>query len=57
MITRINGLLSCQECGASVTEDMTDLHLQWHKEINDAFSGAVLLIKDLSERLGERHTE
>jgi hypothetical protein len=37
MLTRINGLLSCEECGASVSEEMADLHLSWHQEMNMAF--------------------
>lgn len=57
MITRINGLLSCEECGASVAENMADHHLAWHKQINDAFAGAVMLIQELRKALGIGQTE
>lgn len=55
MLTRINGLLSCEECGASVTEEMAEHHLAWHKMINDAFNGTAMLLLELRKALVEGH--
>lgn len=58
MLTRLNGLLSCDECGATVSDEMAEHHLTWHKMINDAFNGTALLLLELRKALVEgRDTE
>jgi hypothetical protein len=58
METRINGLLTCDQCGASVTEEATETHLGWHKEVDEAFTGAARLISTLAQEIVQlKHKE
>ena len=43
--------LSCDQCGASVLATETDLHLAWHKEINDAFLGTVVMFERMTRTI------
>lgn len=53
MESQIAGLFTCDECGASVSGEGTDQHLEWHDGVNRAFEGMVTIVKDLYSKIGQ----
>ncbi len=46
-------MFACEQCGCLVEGMSTQLHLDWHKENNECFAGAALLIRDLKEQIAQ----
>ncbi len=58
-------MLTCDECGAHVDSDFTQVHLDYHKNVADSFIGFVEILKAIAgpefkvviEGLDNRHQE
>ena len=54
---QLHGLFTCDDCGALCDLNGTEKHVNWHKEVNEAFMGTVKLFERLTKAVERLSSE